>query len=73
MKNIGVFVSGNFKFLEVKFTIYLNRSVFIMVIMVDYLLQHREIRSIVFYFQIEIYNLFASISTWTKMFILFLI
>ena len=30
MKNIGVFVSENFQFLEVKFSIYLNRSVFVM-------------------------------------------
>ena len=30
MKNIGVFVSENRQFLEVKFSIYLNRSVFVM-------------------------------------------
>ena len=30
MKNIGVFVSENFQFLEVKFSIYLNKSVFVM-------------------------------------------
>ena len=30
MKNIGVFVSENFQFLEVKFSIYLNRRVFVM-------------------------------------------
>ena len=30
MKNIGVFVSEYFHFLEVKFSIYLNRSVFVM-------------------------------------------
>ena len=30
MKNIGVFVSENFQFLEVKFSIHLNRSVFVM-------------------------------------------
>ena len=30
MKTIGVFVSENFQFLEVKFSIYLNRSVFVM-------------------------------------------
>ena len=30
MKNIGIFVSENFQFLEVKFSIYLNRSVFVM-------------------------------------------
>ena len=30
MKNIGVFVSENFQILEVKFSIYLNRSVFVM-------------------------------------------
>ena len=29
-KNIGVFVSEKFQFLEVKFSIYLNRSVFVM-------------------------------------------
>ena len=31
MKIIGVFVSENFQFLEVKFSIYLNRSVFVMI------------------------------------------
>ena len=31
MENIGVFVPENFQFLEVKFSIYLNRSVFVMV------------------------------------------
>ena len=31
MKNIGVLVSENFQFLEVKFSIYLNRSVFVMI------------------------------------------
>ena len=31
MKNIRVFLSGNFQFLEVKFSIYLNRLVFVMV------------------------------------------
>ena len=30
MKNIRVFVSENFQFLEVKFSIYLNRRVFVM-------------------------------------------
>ena len=30
MKNIRVFVSENFQFLEVTFSIYLNRSVFVM-------------------------------------------
>ena len=30
MKNIGVFVSENFQFLEMKISIYLNRSVFVM-------------------------------------------
>ena len=30
MKNIGVFISENFQFLEVKFSIYLNRHVFVM-------------------------------------------
>ena len=30
MKNIGVFLSENFQFLEVKFSIYLNRRVFVM-------------------------------------------
>ena len=30
MKNIGVFVSEKFQFLEVKFSIYLNRRVFVM-------------------------------------------
>ena len=30
MKNIGDFVSENFQFLEMKFSIYLNRSVFVM-------------------------------------------
>ena len=30
MENITVFVSENFKFLEEKFSIYLNRRVFVM-------------------------------------------
>ena len=30
MKNITVFLSENFKFLEEKFSIYLNRRVFVM-------------------------------------------
>ena len=30
MKNIRVFLSGNFQFLEVKFSVYLNRRIFIM-------------------------------------------
>ena len=30
MKNIRVFLSENFQFLEVKFSIYLNRPVFVM-------------------------------------------
>ena len=30
MNNIRVFVSENFQFLEVKFSIYLNRDVFLM-------------------------------------------
>ena len=30
MKNIRVFLSENFQFLEVKFSIYLNRHVFVM-------------------------------------------
>ena len=32
MKNIRIFVSENFQFLEVKVSIYLNRRVFIMVL-----------------------------------------
>ena len=31
MKNIRVFLSENFQFLEVKFSIYLNRLVFVMI------------------------------------------
>ena len=30
MKNIGVFLSENFQFLEMKCSIYLNRRVFVM-------------------------------------------
>ena len=30
MKNVRVFLSENFQFLEVKFSIYLNRRVFVM-------------------------------------------
>ena len=30
MKNIRIFLSENFQFLEVKFSIYLNRRVFVM-------------------------------------------
>ena len=33
MKNVGVIVSENFQFLEVKFSIYFNRSVFIMALL----------------------------------------
>ena len=32
MKNIRIFLSENFQFLEVKFSIYLNRRVFVMII-----------------------------------------
>ena len=32
MKNIRVFLSENFQFLEVKFSIYLNRRVFVMLL-----------------------------------------
>ena len=31
MKNVRVFLSENFQFLELKFSIYLNRRVFVMV------------------------------------------
>ena len=31
MKNIRVFLSENFQFLEVKFSIYLNKRVYVMV------------------------------------------
>ena len=31
MKNISFFLSGNVQFLELKFSIYLNRRVFVMV------------------------------------------
>ena len=31
MKNIRIFLSENFPFLVVKFSIYLNRSVFVMI------------------------------------------
>ena len=31
MKNIRVFLSENFQFLEVKFSLYLNRHVFVMI------------------------------------------
>ena len=30
MKNIRIFLSENFQFLEVKFSIYMNRRVFVM-------------------------------------------
>ena len=35
MKNIRVFLSENFQFLEEKFSIYLNRRVFVMTLKVD--------------------------------------
>ena len=38
MKNIRVFLSENFQFLEVKFSIYLNRRVFVM--------KHRRLLSV---------------------------
>ena len=31
MKNIRVFLSENYQFLEVKFSVYLNRRVFVMI------------------------------------------
>ena len=31
MKNIGFFLSENFQFLEMKFSMYLNRRVFVMI------------------------------------------
>ena len=34
MKTIGVFLSENVQFLEVKFSIYLNRRAFVMIIKV---------------------------------------
>ena len=33
MKNIGVFLSENFEFLEMKFSMYLNRRVFVMLVL----------------------------------------
>ena len=36
MKKISEFLSENFQFLEVKFSIYLNRHVFVMSLNVDY-------------------------------------
>ena len=40
MKNIRVFLTENFQFLEVKFSIYLNRRVFVMLYIMycDYLI-----------------------------------
>ena len=35
MKNIGVFLSENFQFLEMKFSIYLNRRVFVTVTLLE--------------------------------------
>ena len=40
MKNISFFLSENFQFLEVKFSIYLNRCVFIMFHILKYLEPH---------------------------------
>ena len=37
MKNIGDFLSENFQFLEVKFSIYLDKSVFVMLSIVPML------------------------------------
>ena len=34
MRNIKVFLFENFQFLEVKFSIYLNRRVFVMIIFI---------------------------------------
>ena len=36
MKNIGIFLSENFQFLEMKFSIYLDRRVFVMIRKVCY-------------------------------------
>ena len=44
MKNIGVFVSENFQLLEVKFSIYLNRSVFVTFVWCKiYIFAHKHI------------------------------
>ena len=40
MKNIGIFLSENFQFLEMKFSLYLNRRVFVMVAFDKLALQH---------------------------------
>ena len=37
MKNIRFFLSENFQFLEVKFSIYMNRRVFVMVFLLYFL------------------------------------
>ena len=42
MKNIRVFLSEKFQFLEVKFSIYLNRHVFVMVSEVTF--SHTEVQ-----------------------------
>ena len=39
MENIGVFVSENFQFLEMKFSIYWNRSVYVMQVSFRYIVQ----------------------------------
>ena len=39
MKNIRIFLSENFHFLELKFSIYLNRRVFVMFVITEPILE----------------------------------
>ena len=48
MKNIRVFLSENFQFLEVKFSIYLNRRVFVM-LEINLMLMNFSLHAILFY------------------------
>ena len=42
MKNIIVFLSENFQFLEVKFSIYFNRRVFVMIFVYNLVMLHLD-------------------------------
>ena len=66
MKYIRVFVSENFQFLEVKFSIYLNRRVFVMYLLLllllldlNHFLCYRQISRSDFVFRMKKLSLFS--------------
>ena len=54
MKNIRVFVSENFQFLEVKFSIYLNRRVFVMPLTYIHTYIHTHMINLIFYWNSDV-------------------